>query len=409
MNIIASARTLAALLSLGCAVGGADDHELRRDSAGVVIVESAETAWDTGDAWRVDTAPAVSIGVEEGPQHFQFSRVGGVVRLPDGRIVVGNSGSSEIRFFDSSGAFLSATGRRGQGPGEFGELSTLRILRSPSGELIVADGGNDRSNVFDDRGAFARVLRLAPAPDAPRVFLTDVFGDGTMLASAPAGGGRLDGSVPNVVLQGQFHYLRYAPNGTPLGRLFTLTTRPRWVNEYGGSRQFPFIPFTPEPLFATRGTEILVFRGPAAEIDVVDTTGRQVRRIRWPGAGARRVADVWERYTETSLETFTDEGQRQRYAHFYRQELPLPETVPAVEALLVDADGNLWARRFRLPWEAARQWDVLAADGRWLGTVETPTSLGVTQIGPDFVLGTHRDSLGVERVRLHRLQKPARP
>jgi hypothetical protein len=50
---------------------------------------------------------------------------------------------------------------------------------------------------------------------------------------------------------------------------------------------------------------------------------------------------------------------------------------------------------------------VFDPDGRWLGGVETPVAYRIYQIGADFLLGRHRDDLGVERIRLYELIKPA--
>ena len=50
-------------------------------------------------------------------------------------------------------------------------------------------------------------------------------------------------------------------------------------------------------------------------------------------------------------------------------------------------------------------WWVFEPDGRWLGTVRMPEGLDLSQVGEDFILGTHRDDLGVERVRLYGLTR----
>jgi hypothetical protein len=389
------------------ACSGADDTSTRaRDSGAIRIIESNTPSIDSANAWRVSPEPRLAIGVEEGPQHFQFSRIGGVTRLPGGSIVVGDGGSSQLRFFDSTGGFVTAAGRPGQGPGEFGQFSSLRIWRAPTGELLVGDEGNARINVFDAKGAYLRAVKLAPAPNGPRVFFVDVFADGSWLASAPDGGGRLNADVVGPLPPMKFSYLRYAPNGEFRTRIVDATDRPRYVNEYGRTRHFPYIPLMPEPLLAASGTDVLLYRGPAAEIERWSADGQQRSVLRWKSAEPRKVADIWERYVTESLDEMEGE-QRAQYQHYYQQNLALPAVVPAAEKLLVDAEANVWLRRYRLPWETAQRWDVLADDGEWLTTVTTPDRLTVSQIGRDFVLGTHRDSLGVERVQLHALARGA--
>ncbi|MGW8266986.1 MAG: hypothetical protein ACWGSQ_11490 [Longimicrobiales bacterium] len=53
----------------------------------------------TPETWRLSEAPILEIGVREGEEAYQFFRVGGSVRLADGRIVVANTGARELRVF----------------------------------------------------------------------------------------------------------------------------------------------------------------------------------------------------------------------------------------------------------------------------------------------------------------------
>lgn len=115
---------------------------------------------------------------------------------------------------------------------------------------------------------------------------------------------------------------------------------------------------------------------------------------------------VWARYVEMSLQDISSDNSRRQYARFYAQDLPLPDSTPALRALEVDAEGNLWAERYRLFWEQESIWDVLDPEGAWLGTVELPENVDVFEIGSDYLLGRHRDELGVERLVVYDLVKP---
>ena len=74
-----------------------------RDSADVRIVENPRPPSQSRLAWQVSTEPAVSIGTLEGEEPYLLHRVQDALILPDGRIVVANSGSNELRVFDASG------------------------------------------------------------------------------------------------------------------------------------------------------------------------------------------------------------------------------------------------------------------------------------------------------------------
>lgn len=56
--------------------------------------------------------------------------------------------------------------------------------------------------------------------------------------------------------------------------------------------------------------------------------------------------------------------------------------------------------------DAARQRDAFLGLARMLGTLGTPRSLRLDEIGDDYLLGVFRDSLDVEHVRMHRISKP---
>jgi hypothetical protein len=117
------------------------------------------------------------------------------------------------------------------------------------------------------------------------------------------------------------------------------------------------------------------------------------------------VREVWDRYRADHMASQTRPEQRRRWNDFYDQALPLPDSVPVLVSLRVDASSNVWAERYRLPWDTVPRWDVFDEVGRWLGAVSMPRDFTVYEIGRDHVLGRHRDELGVERIRLHALRR----
>lgn len=114
------------------------------------------------ERWQVSAEPAVAIGVAEGEAPYELHRASGALRTSDGRIVVANSGSAELRIFDSAGAYLRTIGRRGSGPGEY--RGTLSVYPLDGDSLVVHDGGNERFTVLDPDGSYVRVLEVAREP-----------------------------------------------------------------------------------------------------------------------------------------------------------------------------------------------------------------------------------------------------
>ena len=83
-----------------------------RDSAGVRIVENQAPIPDSRLAWEISIEPTLSIGALEGEEAYQLFQVVTATRLTDGRVLVANRGTSEIRVFDASGTYLDTWGRR---------------------------------------------------------------------------------------------------------------------------------------------------------------------------------------------------------------------------------------------------------------------------------------------------------
>jgi hypothetical protein len=98
-----------------------------------------------------------------------------------------------------------------------------------------------------------------------------------------------------------------------------------------------------------------------------------------------------------------------------------PETMPYFEGLVGDQVGNLWVRRYQNSWAKGPQyWDVYDQEGSWIALVAIPEGIlpwlarafprprtGILEIGDDYLLLLHRDSLGVRSVSRYRLSKEA--
>jgi sugar lactone lactonase YvrE len=80
-------------------------------------------------------------------------------------------------------------------------------------------------------------------------------------------------------------------------------------------------------------------------------------------------------------------------------QVALGDSVPVYSKLIGDADRNLWA----MAGDDTGRWFVFEPSGGYVGWVLMPADLDVWQIGEGFVLGVETDDLGVERVRVYRL------
>ncbi|HEX6042257.1 MAG TPA: hypothetical protein VFZ20_29745, partial [Longimicrobium sp.] len=202
--------SLLALASLAACGRGdaAGDTAIVRDSAGIQIVENRDGRWREGEAWRLSDEPVLRIGVTEGDPAYQMDGVRAALRLGDGRIVVANAGSKEIRFYDARGTHLLSSGRQGGGPGEFQSLWEMRRL--PGDSLLVYDLMGFRLSWIDPAGRFVRSTQLAPVGGVPPRF-ADRLADGSLLLSSSA---RQSSGPPAAGMhRDTLRWLRMAPGG----------------------------------------------------------------------------------------------------------------------------------------------------------------------------------------------------
>src|SRR5687768_16430233 len=116
---------LVAITSCGDARTGSR-RSVETDSAGITILKHDLTRIDR--LCEIGSEPGVVIGsADEGPE-YELHRVFGASQLSDGRIVVVNQGSHELRYYDRAGRHLQSTGRGGRGPGEFDNAFLLWVL-----------------------------------------------------------------------------------------------------------------------------------------------------------------------------------------------------------------------------------------------------------------------------------------
>ncbi|HEX9729430.1 MAG TPA: 6-bladed beta-propeller [Gemmatimonadales bacterium] len=381
---------VALLTVLACGSGeGSGAAAAVRDSAGITIVENRRPTWRAETAWHLSDRPVLQIGVEEGDPAYVLARVAGAIRLPDGRVLVGDGGSNQLRFFDSAGTFLAAVGRSGQGPGEF---QFLRDVRRCEPDVITAFDLNWQRSWFDLDGRFRDRAQLVTPEGVSPYALSCSVGDrylvtgwgNTMVVAA-----LYRTTAPLVVIDG---------TGNILHRLDSVPGSER-VGTERGSRPHPF----------GRSTHVLL-RGDTAIIGTADDYSLAFRHV--DGTLVRIVRRVDVRLTDTAGLRATYRRARLASASnvpAVERELDamvFPPSLPAYDLLRSDPTGHLWVRAFAPLGVEARAWSVFAPAGQWLGDVAMPARFTVTEIGADYVIGVHRNELDVEFVHLYRLIRP---
>jgi hypothetical protein len=385
------------VLVLGaCAGAEAGPSAAVRDSAGVTIVENP-AALAEREAWTVAAEPTVAIGVLEGDERYQFSRVGSGVRLSDGRIVVANGGTHELRYYDASGAHLVSVGRQGEGPGEFQGLELITAL--PGDSLAAYDFNLRRISFFDSSGAFVRSVLLDFTEGYPSP--VGRFADGSWLSSR--GFTFSPGDDGSDVIRDTVPLMVFGADGALRDTAGVFPGVEVYLQSEGGAAWASSLPFGRTTEVAVSGSRFYAGHTERYEIARYTPEGAPELIIRL-GRAAVPVGGVdVDRLKAERLEN-ANPTWRQRTERMFA-DMPLPGTFPAFGDLMADPDGHLWVLDYPRPGEDARRWTVFSSEGRALGFVATPPGLRVLEIGRDHVLGVWLDDLDVEHVRLYRLER----
>lgn len=413
LTAVATAVLGPALAVAACGEGqaGSASDVVRRDSAGVEIVRSDAPAWSGAERWRVETDdPMLDVGSASAPADQELYQVTGLARLSDGRWVVANGGTNELRFYSPDGELVARAGSQGEGPGEFRRLSGL--ARLPGDSLLAWDGAVPRVSIFDPTGNLARSFRLedppadivgAPELSVSRAFPIGVFRNGSLLARGlqlPTGDAPPDGlAKPTRV------YFRYAPDGTYGRLLATYPDAERWMRVTESAIEIRTLPFTVISLQAVAADRWYFGGADRYKIAVHGPDGGLSRLIRRRHE-IRHVSEAdQETYVTDRLEGLDDPDARSELRRSLR-EMPFPSTFPAFGDLAVSRDGHLWVHDYRKPGEPPPPWSVFAPDGRWLGDVHLPEGFDPMWIDEEVVAGVWEDELEVEHLRAYRLVKP---
>jgi hypothetical protein len=397
-----------AALSAACGGGSSTSHEpVVRDSAGVRIVENSGPAWTDASQWRLSAEPVLRIGESEAEPEYQLFGVRGVSRLSDGRIVLPNTGTQEIRWYSSDGSHLVTAGGQGEGPGEFTGLGWLGVLVGDS--IITYDQRQRRLSLFDPAGMFVRssLIEIDRWAAMQYPVFSAVLSDGSLLATGRLIDQQNMAEGPMLVPMAIY---RYTQGGEGIDSLFDV---PRWEATVVIRRSDQIVqmavagrPFGRSTRIGGAGNRIFIGTPSTFEIRVHGLEGTMLSILRVLRPLEPLTAGEIDAYKQRQLELVEgDEALQTRRREL--EELDYPSTKPAFGGVLAeDTHGNLWVQGFTATGEEAVQWTVFDREYRMLGTVETPPRFAVSWIGDDLVLGIWRDEFDVEYVLGYALIKP---
>lgn len=350
--------------------------------------------------WTIGTAPTLTIG--GGSTQTEFSRVNGAWRLSNGAIAVADAGSSEIRIFDAGRALAHVFGRSGEGPGEFRQMGWIGRFGDTA---VVYDGNLRRITTILLDGA-PRLLATLPVTvnDDRGVDVAGRLADGRWLVRAT--------SRPDVNARGVQRIPGFAGliGAAGAGSVQWLEEEPDlavFVYNPAGNQKLVTIvvpAFPPSLAMAVSGSAIWLGDTAVDTIVHVDAATGDRTTIKLPDPPAPVTRAVVDAARTRELATARDQAARDlveaKYSSTY-----LPAHLPAFQALVPGADGELWVQRPADSRAAQARYVVLSPSGIPVARVSVAEGFRVTDVGHDYVVGVHRDGDGVETVRAYALTR----
>jgi len=386
---------LALCLGLGaCEVNEPLPLAERSDSAGVEVVRNLATHWTDGEGWTLDSVSSWKLDGEGAA--YELSDVTDATVLSDGRVVVLNAGTYEVRTYDTDGHFQTTIGREGDGPGDFRRLANVSEFGVDS--ILVYDSWIGRATILDSQGDLTRIASLSPEVRVDELLPVRA---NRLVAQAWSLDDFYDAAGS---YRSQYLLLEVDPDGEVIDSIGTFGG---WNGfkidrEDGGYTDFaPLIPFAGH--MAANGTGIISSSADRPEFVRYSLDGEVVQIVRVPSLAVR--------LTSSAVDAERAAMIRPESSTTYRDlvnGLPAPEFRPAYGDLLLDSEGFVWTARYRSPRREANEpvlWDVFDPTGNWLGTLRTPARFTAFEVGSDYVIGVRRDDFDVEHVQMLALKR----
>ena len=382
------------------------------------------------DRWLdPDFEEVYRVGAALGEAWQEFGTIGRVGFDDAGNLYVFDRLAARVVVVNPQGNFVREFGRRGEGPGEFQSALDMVVMRD--GRVVVADMGHRAYHIFAPTGDLERMVRMGRVAQVRRMYPEadgeSVVRGARMLGFAwqSAGGSTIDlpdpRSIERISLNGDEATMETAAE--VWGPVWTrMTERPLG----GGSQRImsrgPRRGFEPG-LFAgvLPGGRIAFSDSSAYAVKVAERNGGRVSTILTRpfspdpvtegvkhAEKERRLREVEDRPGSSVSRSAggmtisgTGGGARERERI---ETLEFAEEIPVVRDLRTSWNGRIWVLRRGDEPVSDGPIDILAADGRYLGSYRTGATPLPDAFGPEGLAAfIERDELDVQTVIVKRL------
>lgn len=347
--------------------------------------------------------------------NHEFTQVGGVYELRDGRVLVSDRKDELVLAADVATGRIQPVGRKGSGPEEY--RMPARLTRWRGDSIMLNDQGNARLAIIGPDLKIHRSFSLSipglPTTVAPR----GVDAHGRMYAQVP----RWAASSIYGVHGDSAPIVRVTGPGKPAEVL-------TWILQQADpgpvKRGLPYVPFSPEDVwnFSPDG-RLIVARSNDYHLESVDADGRKTRGpanafLKIPVAQIDKIA-----YTRRFMENSTI-GGRGSGASMPSGESPVPPEMlearaieemarvnpfapvkpPFTDAMpLIAPNGEVWVER-SVSATVAPIWDVFDASGLLIRRYQVADGGRLVALGRGTVYAVVQDQDGLEKIERYRLR-----
>ena len=381
-------------------------------AAGRAAVADLFSAWSGDESLRIAAEPSLVVGSDES---LPLTVGSGAVFFGDG-IAIANRLSREVLILDAAGRLLSRQGRRGEGPGEYVNLTG--IARRADG-LITWDSNQFRVTLLDASGGHVGETTLRPRRGSSRI--VGAFGNSVLLETSERG---FPGPAPvgpmEIRQQVAYEIVRLSD-----GEVVFEGTR-------SGEEEWAAREVIPDGGYRHGGSPAIF--GRTAVSAVTDryaylATTDSITITRYDKAGTavevsfeqpRQSAEAaWVRFVRDTIRTHLESvgpgqiviGGRNflesitEFRLRLLEDLPARPTLPGFSDMKGGADGLLWIREYPDPLQDQVVWVGFSEAWERKKRIEMPANLNVLDISEDRVLVRARGAYDETLIEIYPIER----
>jgi hypothetical protein len=327
--------------------------------------------------------------------------------LSDGRVLVEDNQTAELRLFGSDGTVLGLVGGPGDGPGEFRNLTELSLTRGDT--AYAYDRRLYRISSFASTGELISTVSVGRERAGAGSLALDAWALDSdhlvLLTVGPGQAGPSSGDSYQDHRDAVLHVL--AADGTERAGPFVFDGG--YSIRSGRSDRAAL--FANRPFVSVGGGTVVSGAGITYDLTLWNASLEPRHIIRWSG---------WERplpdslvqtlrsRTESALREFGAGREDTDDALAMYDPGLVPGALPALGTAVLDELGKVWVSRFVLGherWDERDAWHVLDRAGSPLARVQLPPEARLAAVRTDRIALIVRDSLEVEHLRIFALER----